>query len=298
MQIRQLEYFISVSETLNFTNTAKRFFVTQAAVSQQIRALEDELGFALFERTNRRVALTAAGRSFLEDARAIVQRTGDAVRRAKETNAGLTATLRVGFVKGFEKTRLSEALYDFHIEYPNVRLSLERENVSELYDGLLDNRYDVVFNLLFSERSIPDDISCHVLRNYPLLAVFPPNHPLAHRTAVSRGDLRGYPLVDIKRDAKYGETESIHRIFLNSGYFPEISFVSADIETSLLAVSAGLGYALLPAYVAENLSGKSNAVAIPIRGEENLLTVVTAWRKENRDPATELFLARLRETAF
>ncbi|MBQ9413363.1 MAG: LysR family transcriptional regulator [Oscillospiraceae bacterium] len=99
MQTRQLELFIAVSETLNFTAAARRYYITQAAVSQQIKSLEDELGFSLFERNNRRVNLTVSGRAFLEDAKAIVQRTRDAVRRAKEAGADKEMALRVGFIK-------------------------------------------------------------------------------------------------------------------------------------------------------------------------------------------------------
>ena len=133
MQIRQLEYFIAVSESLNFTMAAKQFFISQSAISQQIRALEEELGFPLFERTNRTVLLTASGHVFLEDARAIVQRTRDAVRRGKETGSSGSSLLRIGFIKGFEKTQFGEMLYDFHMSRPGTRIVLERQNHEELY---------------------------------------------------------------------------------------------------------------------------------------------------------------------
>ena len=295
MQTRQLELFIAVSETLNFTAAARRYYITQAAVSQQIKSLEDELGFLLFERSNRRVALTVSGRAFLEDAKAIVQRTRDAVRRAKEAGAGTEMALRVGFIKGFEKTRLGEVLYEFHIQYPNVHLSLDRENVSELYDGLIQKRYDAVLNLLYSEQAPAGEISYEIIRKYPLLAVLPLYHPLAHRASIERAELKGYPLVDIKHDDRYAELETIRRVFLDSGFLPEVSFTSTDIETSLIAVAAGLGYALLPAYITEHIPG-SNVISIPLRGEEELMTVVAAWRSGDAAPAVEPFLRMVRKT--
>ena len=294
MQIRQLELFIAVSETSNFTAAAKRFYITQAAVSQQIKSLEEELGFPLFERTNRHVALSVSGRAFLEDAKAIVQRAKDAVRRAKEAGTGREMMLRIGFIKGFEKTRLGEWIYEFHIQHPNVRLSLDRENVSALYDGLIQKRYDLVLNLLYSEAPLTEAVSYVTIRKYPLLAVLPLYHPLAHRASIERAELKGYPLVDIKHDNRYAELETIRQMFLDSGFLPEVSFTSTDIETSLIAVAAGLGYALLPAYVTEHIPG-SNVISIPIRGEEEQMTVVAAWRTEDMTPAVNAFLQMARK---
>ncbi|MBQ9411634.1 MAG: LysR family substrate-binding domain-containing protein, partial [Oscillospiraceae bacterium] len=199
------------------------------------------------------------------------------------------------FLKGFEKTRLGEMLYEFHIQYPNVRLSLDRENVSELYDGLIQKRYDVVLNLLYSEDTPDEEISYEIIRKYPLLAVLPPYHPLAHRASIERAELKGYPLVDIKHDNRYAELETIRQMFLDSGFLPEVSFISTDIETSLIAVAAGLGYALLPAYVTEHIPG-TNVISIPIRGEEALMTVVAAWRTEDMTPAVDSFAQMARKT--
>ena len=86
MQIRQLEYFLAVCEHLNFTKAARQFYISQTAVSLQIQTLEEELGVRLFNRTNRRVELTPAGRTFQEDARAILRRTKDAMERARRAD--------------------------------------------------------------------------------------------------------------------------------------------------------------------------------------------------------------------
>ena len=132
MQIRQLEYFVAVSEHLNFTKAAKQFFISQTAVTQQIKALENELGVTLFYRNNRRVELTPAGRTFLDDAKAILRRTRDAMERAKRADTVFTGNLNIGFIKGFEKTNLSDLLAEFHVQYPNISFTLTRENVAEI----------------------------------------------------------------------------------------------------------------------------------------------------------------------
>lgn len=290
MNLRQLEYFIAVSEHLNFTRAAETFFISQTAVTLQIKALEEELGVKLFQRTNRKVALTPAGKTFLEDARAILKRSNDAINRARQADTEFTGSLHLGFIKGYEKTVLSDLLSDFHIQYPNINLSLTRENVSELYDGIVNRNLDIVINLQYSEDDLAD-MNRIVLRQYPLTALVPVAHPLAHRSSIYRSELKSYPLVDIKKNSsRYGEATVILNAFTNAGFLPEVRYVSDDIETSILAVAAGIGYALLPTYITDNLSSKEKVTAIPIIGEEQIMTVIAAWHKENDNPALQRFL--------
>ncbi len=290
MNIRQLEYFVAVSEVLNFTNAAKQFYISQTAVTQQIKALENEIGVKLFNRNNRNVELTPAGKIFLDDAKAIIRRTEDAVERAKKADTIFTGHINIGFVKGYEKTNLSDILSDFYIKYPNISFKFFRENMADLYDGILDNTLDVVINIIFTKDDL-QDVETHVVCQYPLIAVLPNSHPLAHRSMIKRSDLKGYPLVDIKiSESRYGETKTILNAFTKAGFMPNVNYVSDDIETSILAVSAGFGYALLPAYITDALSARENVVTVPIEGEEKQITIVAAWHKNNKNPALEKFL--------
>lgn len=290
MQIRQLEYFVALSENLNFTETARQFHISQGSVTFQIKSLEDEIGFRLFDCNNRHVELTPTGRTFLEDARAIIRRTDDALDRARAASAVFTGQLGIGFVKGFEKTSLSDVLSEFHIKYPNVALTLVRENVSELYDAVKNRNLDLVINLKYSMDDL-EELNFNVLSYYPLLAVMPASHPLSHRTVIRREELREYPLVDIKKnDSRYGEKATIMKAFTDAGFIPTVSYVSDDIETSILAVSAGLGYALLPSYITDSFSPRDKVIAIPIEGEEKKMTVIGAWHRRNNNPALTKFL--------
>lgn len=290
MQIRQLEYFVAVCEQLNFTRAAKQFYISQTAVTLQIKALEEELGVQLFHRTNRKVELTPAGKTFLEDARAILRRTRDAMERAKRADTVFTGHLNIGFVKGYEKTNLSDLLSDFHVQYPNISFSFTRENVSELYDGVLDGSLDIIFNLQYSMDDL-EDLDFRIIRQCPLLAVMPASHPLAHRTSIKRSELKGYPLVDIKKnESRYGETTTILNAFTRAGFLPNVRYVSDDIETSILAVAAGLGYALLPSYITDYITTREKVISVPIEGEEKEMTVIAAWHHKNDNAALKKFL--------
>ena len=298
MQLRQLEYFIAVSEHLNFTKAAKQFYISQTAVTLQIKALEEELGVTLFQRTNRKVALTPAGKTFLDDARAIIRRAKDAAERAKKADTGLTGHLNFGYIKGYEKTFLPDVLSEFHTTYPNISLSLYRDNVAELYDGIFGQDFDLIFNILYSFDDMEDmrEMEYVLLKEYPLLAVMPVSHPLSHRTSIRREELKGYPLVDIKKNEdKYGEVKTITNAFAKAGFLPDVQYVSDDIETSILAVAAGLGYALLPSYITDNIAIREKVTVIPLEGEERQIPVIAAWNKENANPARERFLEIVRQ---
>ena len=143
MNLRQLEYFVSVAETLSFTRTAEKFFISQTAVTQQIKTLEGNIDVKLFKRTKRHVELTPAGSVFLSEAKAILNRTQDAIVKAQRAATGFTGNLNLGIVEGYDNPDLPEILRSFKAGYPNVSLSIVERDTSSLYSQLLDNTLDV-----------------------------------------------------------------------------------------------------------------------------------------------------------
>ena len=134
MELRHLRYFVAVAEELHFHRAATRLHISQAPLSQQIRALERELGVALLARNRRRVALTAAGEGFLEDARAILASVERATERARAIARGSQGTLSIGFVGSamFSPT-LPTMLRAFRAEHPDVELVLrELQTMAQL----------------------------------------------------------------------------------------------------------------------------------------------------------------------
>ena len=292
MQIRQLEYFVSLCETLNFTRTAKQFFISQTAVTQQIHALEDELGVTLLRRNNRHVEITAPGSLLLEDAKVILQRVRDARHRVRVASASPTGSLRLGFYSGFETAGFSRHLEKFHRRCPGVSLSLSRLDHSNLYKYLLRGDLDLIINHRYP---LPDQLEAQLhfreIRSYPLVAVFPSDHPLAGRSSILPGELREYPLVDQRReDTEYNGMLQLFRFFSDADIQPEVRFLSDGMESSLLAVSAGMGYALFPAFVAARFIPGVRLSAVPIEGYEEEIVMAFAWSRSNENPMVELFL--------
>lgn len=290
MTPKQLEYFVAVAEELSFTRAARRLFVSEASISTQIRNLEREVGCSLLDRDNHHVALTPAGTSLLTDAQALLAHSREAVERARAMDKGPVGELRVGFIKGYERSNLGDMLYGFHTHNPNVRLSFLRDNVAELYDALKAEKVDVAINLLYQEEKM-GSLQWARLRDYPLNAVVPANHPLAQKASIRMEELDGYSLVDIHRGGGgYGENEVISTTLAAAGLNPRVSYVSEDVETSVLCVEAGLGYALLPGYLTERFPPRGKVVAVPIEGREHEMHVVAAWLPTRKNELLDVFL--------
>ena len=126
MNQNQLKYFVAAAETRSFTKAAEQFYISQTAITQQIRQLEASLGCALFDRSTRPVTLTPAGKMFLMEAKAILERMSQAARRVHDAAVGLSGSLRVGYLRGYERSDLSVLMQRFHQRNTNVLITFYR----------------------------------------------------------------------------------------------------------------------------------------------------------------------------
>lgn len=295
MQIRQLEYFIAVAEELSFTRAAKRCFVSQAALSMQVKALEKELGKTLLDRNRHHVTLTASGTVFLDGARDIVARTSDVVKKTREASDVSVAELRVGYIKGYERSGLAGMFANFHRHYPHAMVSLFRGSVDELYDLLRAEELDIVINMRYPEADL-GKVEWQAIARYPLVAIMPFDHPLASRQSVSLGDLHGYPVVRHQSNPScYGETQRIDEVVSLRSLYDSASCASWDIETAMLCVLAGFGYAIVPGFVTPTLFSDSRIVAVPIEGMDWEVEVVAAWLPTTKNELIDVFLDQFLE---
>lgn len=288
MQFRQLEYFVSLAETLNFTRTAQDFFVSQTAVTQAIKTLEAELGAPLFIRSKRHVELTAAGHALREDAALILRQIRDTAARIKTLSGEINGTLRVGYLRGAEYEGLGEALHLFHEWNPNVQLSLEAGSVVTLIRELRQGQLDIIFTHLYKSRY--PGFETRKIAECPLMLICRNDHPLASLPSVRAGDLKGYPSVHMAHpDDESGELSAVTRFYGGAGFYPQSTFLSDSIETNVFAVAIGLGYGLLPSYVTQRLHPDVPVAIRPIIGCEKELTVGAMWKSDNENPLIKRF---------
>lgn len=286
MNINQLRYFVTAAENRSFSKAASKHFISQTAVTQQIQALEESLGVTLFDRSTRPIKVTPAGNLFLVDAKAILERVNYSINRVQEASVGFVGNLRIGYTKGYERSKLSNTLRAFHDKYPNVLISCYRCDTDTLATGLQNNEFDIIFTWDSTELSKDRSIAAHVIERSPLVVALYNSHPFSGRTFLKRSELRSEDILFMthSRDADSIGDRHFYELYYKAGYKPNITFRSNDMESILMMVAAGEGISVLPGYVTEKLDNADNIIFIPLVGDEENVEIIAAWINEEKNP--------------
>lgn len=294
MELRHLRYFVAVAEELHFGRAAERLRVAQPAVSAQVRRLEEELGVRLLVRSSRSVRLTEAGHAFLEDARASLDHSERAVRRARRAASGEEGRVRVGLVGNATYGVLTEVVGPFRKRFPQVLLVPHEMNTVAQVEALRAGRLDVGFLYLPSDHG-HEDLEAETLAEEPLVAVLPASHPLAGSTRVKLGAMSREPFVLADWAQEPGWNEQLWDACKEVGFVPEATEEATDLSVALGLVAAGVGVTLLPAS-ARNLK----ISGVVYRGLARLVPTVklsVAWVRASPSPATRTFLGFAKDSA-
>lgn len=293
MTTNQLKYFVTAAECLNFTEAGKKHFISQTAITQHIHALEEQLNVQLFTRQKRKVELTPAGKVFLEEAKAILERTRIAIEKTEKAANGEVGTLNIGYVKGYEHSEFGKIIKNYHEKYPNFVFSLYRKAHLDLFLELDQQKLDIAFNICYSDSDI-DGFEKKNIERYKLYAVLYPSHPYAGLSSIRRYDLRNENFFLTKYfDDKTSRRYEIPEMFIQAGFLPQVIGSSSDMETIMLLVAAGIGVAILPEHAIKYTKQSSDLVFIPLEGEQEYVNVVAFWKKDNDNPALQRFLELL-----
>ena len=299
MNLNQLEYFVAVAETLNFTRAAERCYISQTAMTQQIRSLEKSIGVPLFERDSHHVQLTAAGAAYLTEARAILTRSNEAVRIARLAGEGISGELTLGFISGFGHSDFVPILRRFRKSCPGIQTTLLRGNSSVLAEHLVNQRCDVAFTVAPFQRVDPL-LKHRRLRRYPVMAVLPAGHALSAQQTVTYSDLENCPFIMMQpTDRPKDQMEESLLIYNRGGYLPEIAAIEGEPETLMLMIAAGMGVSVLPEYLTRPYSNSKELVILPVLrqdGVEETVDFEVSWLSTNTNPALERILSVM-ETA-
>ena len=245
MELRHLRYFVAVAEELHFTRAALRLNIAQPPLSQQIRALEEQLGVQLFVRTRRSVALTDAGQALLVRAREMLAAAQALPGELQRVARGEVGLLRIGFSSTLPLTKvLRDVVADHRRNPPDVALNLREMHSQQQFDGLLRGELDV--GLVRYNEDAPEGIRTRLLRRDPLRLVVPAAHRFARRRSVAIAECRDEAFVGFPGDAGTGTGPLLKRLCAQAGFDPRIAQEAREATTQIGLVAAGLGLAVLP----------------------------------------------------
>jgi DNA-binding transcriptional LysR family regulator len=245
MELRHLRYFVAVAEARHFTRAARTLGMAQPPLSQQIQALEKELGTALFHRLPRGVALTEAGSQFYADARRLLDDAGHAVERARRVARGELGRLRVGMINSAPfHPLIPQVIREFRRRYPQVSLTLEESTTPGLASAVGHERVDVAFvrPLLGSEPGVRSE----TLLDEPMVVALPAGHPLTRRARVSLLALSIEPFVLFPRSVGAGLYDAILASCQEAGFSPRVVQETLQVTSIVNLVAAGLGVSIVP----------------------------------------------------
>lgn len=293
MELRHLRYFITVAEELHFSRAAERLQIAQPPLSQQIRALEEELGVQLFTRTKRRVQLTDAGEVFLQEAQLVLTQVEQAIRAAQRASRGEIGRLRVGVNSSATHSFLPEILRVFRQRFPCVELVLHELASYQQVQGIGNNRIDVGF--LWLPNVNDSNLSFMPIWKEPLIVALPETHPLANLSEIPLKALVSEPFVLPPRQLGPGFYSQIINLCQQAGFNPKVAQEALLMQTIVSLVAGGVGVALVPASL-QSLQ-RVGVVYKALAGQKLELEMAVVWREDNSSQVLQEFLKVVRERA-
>jgi len=296
IELRHLRYFVAVAEELHFGRAARRLHLSQPPLSQQIRRLEELLGYPLLVRTSRAVRLTSAGEVFLERAQRTLRKMDEDVEAMRTVARGEAGTLAVGFIGSGMLTTIPAMLGHYRAHFPRVTLQLRESYSSGVIRGLKEGSLDVGF---VRDGDPTEGLAAETLFCEPFLAVLPAKHPLAQRSRsmIDASQLAGEPFVFYSPLAGNRAYEKPMSLCEAAGFRPRLVQEAPQWLTIMRLVGAGLGVSIGPACVERIRTAEvvCRRLRVPGRVSAVRSEIALTWRAGDNRPIVEAFCRMARE---
>lgn len=289
MELQQIKYFLALSQELHFWKTAERMFITQSALSRQIKALEDELGVQLFERSKRTVKLTEAGTFLRDQWRPMLDEINRIHMQAKKIHEGASGFVRIGYPGSTVYSFMPELIASISQTQPELKIELVEPTDISFEQLLLNYQMDMAFRRDPAENPA---LQSNCLYSEPFALVVPLNHPLDDHNFTGLQNLKDekFILSNLAQTTFY--TASLRQMLEDYKFTPNV-YIETDFGgMSLGLVSKGLGVTILP--YSYSFSALPNVRFIPLPYKMNLYVT---WRKNDNSPVLRNILQQVSETA-
>jgi DNA-binding transcriptional LysR family regulator len=286
MELRHLRYFIAAAETENVSRAALKLHVSQPGLSRQIRDLEEELGFALFERSAKSVRLTQAGRTFLAEARAVLQRADEAVTRARAIATGGRSELHVGYAPSPTVRIVPATLRAFQGQMPKVRVRLHDLSTEEMLVGVREGKLQMAL-VVRPNRAMLRGLHFEELTREAMCLAVPPGHALARLRSATLAQAVREPLVAFTQKDYPEYHEYLEAMFAPIKAKLRIAEEHDSSASLIAAIESGAGVAVVPQSF--SCSAGPRLKLIPLSPTPEPIVIGAVWSKHGLTPTAESF---------
>lgn len=274
--LRQVQYVVAVAEELSFRRAAERCRVSQPSLSSQVAELEDGIGVRIFERDQRRVLVTAAGRELVERARRLLLEADDLTEAAKRAGDPLAGTLRVGVIPTISPYLLPVLAPKLRAKFPRLTLAWREDKTAVLVEALEAGELEAALVALEAEIG---DVEREILATDPFMLAAPPAHPLAKPAGpVTSAELRGAEVL-LLDDGHCFRDQALE--VCTTARAREGEFRATSLATLVQMVAGGTGVTLLPALSVPTEAKRAGLRARAISSRHAHRTIALVWRKRS-----------------
>ncbi|NCO74703.1 MAG: LysR family transcriptional regulator [Cyanobacteria bacterium] len=293
MELKPLRYFITVAEELNFSRASVKMYVSQPALSRQIKSLEQELDVVLFLRESDGLKLTPAGVFFLNQAKDILHRTETAIKTTQTLYSKSEKPVIIAYIPTILQGFLGSLLHDFGHNYPQILITLKELSPSDQVEALRNNKIDIAF-MGNPPEQLEEEFIIKTVKEVLIRAVLPEKHPLANNTSIDLAQLTSEKFIGMSEDTFPGRNDRIIDTCRCANFEPNLHLF-ADSHASMIAlVGAKQGVAVMPSE-AESLP-HPQVIFMPLHNPKYYARSTAVYRKETPDKSLAKFLAILLKT--
>lgn len=280
MNIQQLKCFVEVAKTLNFTQASKNLYISQTAVTNHIKHLEDSLGFLLFERTRQKVSLTDKGKIFLQSAKKMIDIDLECYQLVDFLNHQKTGKLRIGYLRGLEECLLIRIFEQFYQKYEFVELEFHRHSRQTVEMMLKKYQLDCIFTsrVGYGDQTFSDECDHLLVADYPFVAVMRKNHFLSHKKTLS-----------------YFEVKNQSNVVMDTS---EPHFMSGDLDVVLMQLLFHDDTAILADFIKGYGSYQQYLSFVPLDTSRQTFQIYFVWRKNDQNEVLHALIDQLKEGGY
>jgi len=286
IELRHLRYFLAVADELHFRKAADRLFISQPGLSRQIKQLEQELGFELFERSNKKVYLTKAGKYLQNETEMILKNLNDSFNHAQLIHEGMEGQISFGYVGSAMQNVIPDFILRIKEEHPNIHYSLKEMENPDQIDALFMKEIDLAFVRL---DKVPKGLSIHPVFEDTFSLVLPKDHHLSKESFTDLGVLKDEPFILFDQSYSPAYYDQVMQIFKYSGFHPVISHNTVHASTIFRLVENNLGISIVPSSLL--LGYDMNIKSIEMNNIPQRTVLSVAWNTSNRNPILNKILS-------